>query len=319
MSRRTARQQEMAGHARWYRARGYNVLPSRRDVKRPALKSYAAWRDGGIPDWVLEKWWGDNAQVCTGVRWRLVVVDLDGPEARAVWRLWCRKHGEPRTWAVERDAASSRHLWFRPPADWHTCATRVLWGVRRGAGWAKGSKVELLGDAGLVIAPPSRHVRTGQPYRWAVGPDDIPEPAEVPGWLAALCRRREPVARPCHPPIRFSPSLPSRRRHHDKAAVMAAIPPEAKLLLARQFGVQLVTETPNAAGWCRCRRDAEDRNPSAGFNVHTGYLAAPHQGVRSSLFELGVRAGAYPDLCTAIDTLGDLFVARPGVTFQQCS
>ena len=308
MSERTPRQLLMAEHARRYRAMELNPLPSRRDVKRPCMKTYHEVRDNGIPDWMLEKWWGENCQLATGVRWNLVVVDLDGPEAIRVWSAWCRRHGCPATWTVERDASAGRHLWFRPPAGVERATTGVLWGVRKaGGGWAKGSKVELLGDGSLVIAPPSRHVRTGQPYEFVVGPDDLPEPAPLPGWVWSMASRPACQALTALPPVPSRSEVVAPRPHHDKRAVLAAIPEAARVHLAEQFGVRFASHHPNALGWCRCYRDEGDRNPSAGFNVGSGYWWAAGVG-RCSLFELGVRAGAYPDLCGAIDALGDVFI-----------
>lgn len=309
MSDRTPRQLLMAEHARKYRAMGYNPLPSRADVKRPAMKTYSEWRDSGVPDWAIDKWWGDNIQVPTGVRWDLIVVDLDGPEAIGVWKCWTRRHGEPLTWRVERDPRVSRHLWFRAPEGLDRITTSVLWGVRKpGGGWERGSKVELVGDGSLIIAPPSLHPRTGQEYRFAVGPDDLFQPAILPAWLAVMATRPEVAQCATLEPIRYAPSLPVRRRHYDKRAVMAAIPPEAKVVLAEQYGVRFASTTPNAAGWCPCYRDESDRHPSASFNVETGYWWAAGVG-RSSLLELSVRAGVYPDLCGAIDALGEFFGA----------
>lgn len=312
MSERTPRQLEMREHARFYRTLNLNPLPSRGDVKRPALKEYVDWRDNGVPEWAIDKFWGENIQLPTGVRWDLVVVDLDGPEARGVWRLWCRTHGEPSTWTVERDEQASRHLWFRAPSGVDRVGTTVLWGVRsEQGGWRKGSKVELLGDGSLVIAPPSRHVKTGQPYRFVVGPDDLDRPAVLPGWLWRLASRPRLTHCVTPQPIPMRPSSPSARRHHDRKSVLEALAPDVKLLLAEQFGVRFASKNPNLNNWCPCYRDADDRSPSASFNVESGYFWAAGSD-RLSLFDLGVRSGAYPDLCSAIDALGDFSGAAYG-------
>lgn len=301
--------EEARAWAKFYAVCGYNPLPSATDRKMPAIRGgYARLRDRGVTSSILESFWRPNIQVACGKAWNLAVIDLDGSEAIRVWDAWCRRNGAPATWTVERDPSAGRHLWFSVPDHLDEIRTQVLWGVRKPeGGWAPGAKVELLGDRSLATAPPSRHVKTGQPYRFVVGPDDLPEPAALPGWLWSMASRPACQRLTALPPVPSRGEAVAPRPHHDKRAVLAAIPEAARVHLAEQFGVRFASRTPNALGWCRCYRDESDRSPSASFNVGSGYWWAAGVG-RCSLFELGVRAGAYPDLCAAIDAMGDAFI-----------
>lgn len=66
--------------------------------------------------------------------------------------------------------------------------------------------------------PPSRHWRTGAPYRWIIAPWDVPPP-ECPEWLVALIRQPPP------PPPRPAPPLigDGAKRRYAVAAIRMAI------------------------------------------------------------------------------------------------
>jgi hypothetical protein len=56
--------------ARFFRAQGFNPLPSRMNIKGPALATYADYWDKPLPDWVFTDWNTTNIQVMTGTHWR---------------------------------------------------------------------------------------------------------------------------------------------------------------------------------------------------------------------------------------------------------
>lgn len=294
--------------ARYYRDRfGWNVLPSRSDVKGPALKSFAEYWDEPIPMGVFSGWTGTNLQLMCGSRWGLVVVDLDGPRAIRIWERITTQRCTPQTWVVET-GSGGRHWYFTVPTGSANST------IESGAIWksvGRHSAIEILGDRKLVIAPPSIHVDTKRRYRFLVGPKQLPSPAPLPDWIAALPRLKpRPVERPAVPA--YSGPAVSVDGSYSTRAVMDAIPPVDKVELARQYGLRLAGR-PNAAGWIACHAiDREDSNPSAGFNPESGYYYDHGRRERMSLFELGAVSGRYASWKDCCNDLGRTYnVATP--------
>jgi hypothetical protein len=71
-----------------------------------------------------------------------------------------------------------RHLWFKYAGAIQCSASRVAPGI------------DVRGDGGYVVAPPSVH-ENGRPYRFLGNPKD--ELAVAPDWLIALTRKRTPT------------------------------------------------------------------------------------------------------------------------------
>lgn len=299
--------------ARWYRARGYNPLPScpgRRMPSWPGMSGYARERDEGIPPGLLAgpRWPNANIQVATGARWGLAVVDLDGAAGRATWRSWAAERGCPRTWAV-LTPRGGMHLWFRVPPGSGPVPNATLW-----SGPGEHEAVELMGDGRLAIAPPSYKTIDGQrvPYRWATGrgPMDLAFPADLPPWVQGLVPA---PAAPSPAPSRPGPRLVHRGRHFDHGDVLGVLDDDARLYLAVAWGLRLASARPNHAGWYRCHAiGREDRNPSASFHPGKGIYTEPHQGVYLRFFELAAALGAYATWADACDHLGERLLATSG-------
>lgn len=144
----------------------------------------------------LASWWtrwpAANLGVVTGPISGVVVLDVDprnGGE-RSVAALEAKWVALPRTWTV-KTGGGGRHHWFAIGDQ--PVATVTL-----------GPGLDLKGEAGLVVVPPSCHA-SGESYAWEAGrsPDDI-EPAPVPEWLVTIARtipveRRQ---RKHEPPVR---------------------------------------------------------------------------------------------------------------------
>jgi len=96
----------------------------------------------------------------------------------------------------------------RVSGGWHLYFAHPGFEVRNSAGTVLGTGVDVRGDGGYVIAPPSRHVAGGV-YEW-VGPWVIPE---LPGHLLERVR---PRLQPAPPPTR-----PASRRDHRGAVSWA--------------------------------------------------------------------------------------------------
>ena len=161
----------------------------------------------------------------TGVRsptkTKIVVVDLDGPEALEAWhRITSQFRYAPNKGWISTTGSGGRHHYFLLPDDAKECPSGILWGLydtwgwgtgsRLGSGgWCKHKEIRLLGDNSLVVAPPSLHVDTGRRYEFdeTASPKvhRLPEPA--PSWLLALPRLMSPRFTAPEPP-RPRPQLP---------------------------------------------------------------------------------------------------------------
>jgi hypothetical protein len=293
-----------------YRGLGLNPLPS--TGRRPALREFAALRDHGIDDLLLSKWWTPSVQICLGSRWGVCVLDVDGAAGRGVWRRLADMHAVPDTWAVTRDPAgtdpdSGLHLWFAAPPDPLPFKT-VLWSGPPGSH----REVALLGDANLIVAPPSIHHRTGGRYRWLPGrsPRDLPL-APLPDWLAASARasRWKPTPLPPRPHLlaRSDAREPLRYSLADLDAALG----DGKPLVAREWGLKLVDRLPNPAGFIPCHAlGREDRHPSASFHAGHGYYSEPGGGCLP-FFAVAEATGAYPSWRAAANDVGDRLGVPP--------
>lgn len=293
-----------------YRTRGMQPLPSRMDEKRPLIRFAEFW-EAKAPDDLFERFETSNCQVMTGRHWRLLIIDLDGPEAKVEFDRLARENRSPLppTW-VTHSGGDGIHLWFRLPAGITTPLPKAV--VWKGDG--EHSAIERLCDRSLVMAPPSIHPKTGARYRFldrAHSPVRLPLPANCPGWVLGL----KPVEKPapaCNPvalavgaPRRFDSTIASRYRAAD---VVEGIPD--KLSLVQSWGLRLASQRPNHAGWVSCHAvGREDRVPSASVSATTGRYWEP--GERTiSLFELGTRLGIYHSWHDAVADLGQRYRIR---------
>ena len=287
--------------AAFYRARGFNPLPSRTDAKRPMIKFASLWEQPLRAD-VFERFSTSNIQLMAGRHWRLLVIDLDGEAASD---RFAKMGAVPRTW-ITHSGGGGWHLWFRLPASYPDRLPKaILW-----RGEDKHQAIERLCDQSLVMAPPSIHPATGERYRFLDkhhSPTKLPLPADCPGWVLRLrpLETHQPAARM---PVevsrapRAATSTPSR---YDRTEVLHAIPD--KLALARSWGVRIAGR-PNAKGWAPCHAiDRPDTHPSAALHVASGSYIDHGNGVRLSLFDLGVRMRVFRDFPDSIQRLGSMY------------
>lgn len=182
--------------AHHYAARGWGVFPcheptaagcscDRSDCGSPAKHPrtrrglYYATTDPGLITRWWRRWPTANVAVRTGSASGLLVLDVD-PEHGGLAALveLQQTHGAlPPSLAV-RTGGGGRHHWFVHPGG-H---------VRNSAGLL-GPGLDIRGDGGYVIAPPSIHAAGGR-YVWA---SEVPL-ASAPGWLLSRCLERPPRA-----------------------------------------------------------------------------------------------------------------------------
>lgn len=266
--------------AAFYRARGLNPLPSREDAKRPLVR-FAQWWDEPAPADLFDRHPTHSIQVMTGRRWRLLVIDLDGPEAPARFAAMGRV---PRTWETH-SGGDGVHLWFTLPEGLARPLPKAfLW-----RGEDKHSAIERLCDRSLIMAPPSVHPGTGQRYRFRAGrsPKDLPMPAPCPAWVLD--------ARPIEQP------KPARTVRKFRTVDFSTLGDKAAL--ASQWGLKIAGPA-RESGWVPCHAiGREDANPSAAIHQESGYYLDSGSGLRLRLPELAVELGRYPTVADAIRDL----------------
>ncbi len=158
-----------------YLARGWSVVPIEPGGKRPLVR----WEElqarraspAELQAW-LARWPDANLGIVTGAVSGLLVLDVDprhgGAESLAA--LEAEQGALPPTPEAET-GGGGRHLYFAHPGG----VVRNRVGLRPG--------IDLRGDGGLVVAPPSRHA-SGRAYRWREerAPGDLML-AALPSWL----------------------------------------------------------------------------------------------------------------------------------------
>jgi hypothetical protein len=172
-----AEQADSAKAATRYLARGWSVLPLRPREKRPLIP----WAhlqnerpsEEEIAEW-FRRWPDANIGIVTGAISNLIVIDVDpkhGGDA-ALERLE-RRYGPLPATVEAATGGGGRHFYFAHPGGL----------ARNRVGMAQG--IDLRGDGGYIVAPPSTHP-SGRLYEWARGrtPDEIPL-APLPRWLIA--------------------------------------------------------------------------------------------------------------------------------------
>jgi Bifunctional DNA primase/polymerase, N-terminal/Primase C terminal 1 (PriCT-1) len=150
--------------------KGLFVLPCRPRDKRPATRN--GLKDATTDLDTIRQWWRRepdlNVAILTGKVSGVFVLDLDGLDAEVELRRLERENGRlPAT--VESITARGRHVYFRMPAvPIRNSASRIAPGI------------DVRGDGGYVLAPPSVHPG-GKIYSWSA--DSGAGFATAPQWL----------------------------------------------------------------------------------------------------------------------------------------
>lgn len=158
-----------------YLSHGWSVIPVAPHAKRPLIM----WLDfqqrlpteREIDSW-FRRWPMANVGIVTGAQSGLIVLDID-PEHGGVESLAAleRRHGALPATIEAVTGGGGRHIYFAHPGG--ILHNRV----------AIESGIDLRGDGGFVVAPPSTHP-SGARYRWVagLGPHDALL-AGMPDWL----------------------------------------------------------------------------------------------------------------------------------------
>ena len=160
----------LAAAAVKYRSRGFSVIPVGAD-KKPIIEWKAFQQDPACQD-EIEHWWETypdaNVGIVTGKVSGLVVLDLDGDESLPA----AKQLALPETWVAK--TGRGWHVYFRHPGNGTQISNRA--GIL--------PHLDVRGDGGYVIAPPSVHP-SGTRYAWIKSPEAVPL-AELPANLLHL-------------------------------------------------------------------------------------------------------------------------------------
>ena len=137
-----------------YHALGWPCIPVTGKTPAVPWKAYQRRRPtiGQLKEWfsvpVTRPF---NIAILTGKVSGLVVVDCDTTRDADWWQ-----NTFPATPLVSFSGGGGRHFYYRHPGEHVGNRTRVL-----------ERQIDIRGDRGLVVAPPSIHSQTNQAYRWA--------------------------------------------------------------------------------------------------------------------------------------------------------
>jgi hypothetical protein len=153
-------------------ARGFHVFPCRPREKRPATAN--GLKDATTDPDIISAWWrqqpDSNIAIATGELSGIFVVDVDGQDAEVTLRKLEAEHS-PLPATVEAITARGRHIYFKSPKE-----------TVRNSASKIGLHIDVRGDGGYVLCPPSVHP-SGRRYCWSV--DSADRIADAPGWLLA--------------------------------------------------------------------------------------------------------------------------------------
>lgn len=158
---------------------GWRVFPL--NGKEPRIKG--GHRSATTDERTIRQWWTKwpdaNVGIACDSEHGPVVIDLDEPKEGEISGFKFLKTLElPREGLVTRSVVSREgrlHLYFLPMRD-GTQLKRMIRPLKQ-----KDQKVaiDILGDGGYVVAPPSIHPSTGEPYRWEARIDMVPFPKRL--------------------------------------------------------------------------------------------------------------------------------------------
>jgi hypothetical protein len=213
-------------------AKGMRVFPCKERGKEPMFKgwpAYATTDPQGISNWWRE--YNFNIGLATGGGSGVWVLDIDGDEGEEQLRELERKHGAlPPT--VEVITGKGRHLYWRWP-------TGLI--IRNKQNNLVMPGIDVRGDGGYVLAPPSIHP-SGRVYAWSVDSTDSFE--DAPEWLLDLVVKGAPKEHQAATPEQWLSFIDSEADGSRRGAGIARlygllvrrhIPPEIALGIVRVF------------------------------------------------------------------------------------
>ena len=214
---------ELLEAAQRFATQGRPVFPCQPRGKRPLTTN--GLLDATTDQLIIERWWtrsspDANVAIRTGAVSRLLVLDVDGDAGAESLRALEREYGAlPRTASVVTPRGG-QHIYFRHPGR----------EVRNSAGLL-GVGLDVRGDAGYVLAPPSVGAN-GRRYEV----DEIAPLVAPPAWmLEQLCERESGRAAPVSDWLSITAGVEKGKRNSELARLVGH-------LLRRYVDVDLVSE-----------------------------------------------------------------------------
>jgi hypothetical protein len=168
-------------HALKLAARGLRVFPVVCRGKKPQIPDNL--KLAAVDEAVIAAWWRSidwNIGVAVGACSGVWVLDIDGAEGEQTLSRLEAEH-DPLPATVESITGGGRHLYFRWPDGVEIRNSQVR---------ADLPGIDIRGDGGYVIVPPSVHPN-GRRYVWSV--DSANEFADAPQWLLDIAAKRRRV------------------------------------------------------------------------------------------------------------------------------
>ena len=159
-----------------YLKRGFAVVPAQ--GKRPVI-DWRKYQDVKPAEAEVTAWWmrfpDANIAVVTGAVSGVVVVDVDGVGAEQLIPT-----------ALVESSPKHYHFYYAHPGGVVPCSASVV-----------APNIDIRGDGGIVILPPSLHYdssgKVDGRYAWIVGPRDA-DFAPLPQWILEKARIRQPLS-----------------------------------------------------------------------------------------------------------------------------
>jgi hypothetical protein len=231
------------------------VLPIKPGAKHP-----------GIPDWpnkattnpdIIHRWYtqlyrNHGIGIATGSGIIVLDIDTHGADGYTTLNQLTAKHGALPDTVTCNTGSGGQHIYLRTKLE-----------IRNNAGTKLGPGIDLRGDGGQVLAPPTLHPTTHRPYTWASGrapwEHDI---APAPHWLETLLNPPPPVATYPAPPPTRDPFLTPTNTPADRYNTETTW---AQLLTADGW-TATHTDRDGVTHWTR-----PGKNPNEGTSATTGH------------------------------------------------
>lgn len=164
-----------------YARRGWPVFPCKPRTKQPLTKH--GCKDATTDEATIWSWWGRwpaaNVGIITGAPSDVIVLDLDkrpetGIDGDKTLQGLQKRYGQMPETVKQITGGGGSHLFFQHPGGHISNSVSKL-----------GPGIDVKGDSGYVLAPPSVHPN-GSTYEWVVSPDDMPPAPLPPAWVALL-------------------------------------------------------------------------------------------------------------------------------------
>lgn len=187
--------QNLLDAALQYAANGWHVFPITPKSKKPAMKSWptmATTNPQRITSWWTNQFAGHGIGIATGTQSGIFALDVDvadGKQGDETLHQLEAQHGDlPDTLTSITGTGGTHHIYQTPPGV----------EIRNNASTRLGADLDIRGDGGYIVAPPTVHPN-GQPYEWDLGEPN--QPAQAPQWLIDLLTHQpEPEQKPKQKP-----------------------------------------------------------------------------------------------------------------------